>query len=161
LEIETLYDRYGERLYHYLTIILGSRLDAQDVLQEVFCRLMKNAWRFRLVRNPAGYAFRMARNEAFRFLNKRKRTDSDNIGHFKLPEAIADALQGGSREDAALAAEALAEIPEDQREVILLKIYEDLTFREIASACGISPHTAASRYRYGMEKLRVLIEGQR
>lgn len=49
---------------------------------------------------------------------------------------------------------ALAELPEDQREVIVLHIWAKMSFEEIASALEISPNTAASRYRYGLSKLR-------
>ena len=50
--------------------------------------------------------------------------------------------------------EALAALSAEQREVILLKDFEGLTFRAIGSACGVSTHTAASRHRYAMDRLR-------
>ena len=50
--------------------------------------------------------------------------------------------------------EALAGLPEEQRAVVHLKLWEGLTFEEIAAALDISPNTAASRYRYGLDKLR-------
>jgi RNA polymerase sigma-70 factor (ECF subfamily) len=49
---------------------------------------------------------------------------------------------------------ALSELPEEQRAVLHLKLWEGLTFEEIAAALDISPNTAASRYRYGLDKLR-------
>jgi RNA polymerase sigma-70 factor (ECF subfamily) len=51
-------------------------------------------------------------------------------------------------------ATALGELPEDQRAVVHLKLWEGLTFEEIASVLEIPPNTAASRYRYGLDKLR-------
>jgi RNA polymerase sigma-70 factor (ECF subfamily) len=59
-----------------------------------------------------------------------------------------------------LVADALARVPEDQREVVILKLFEGLTFREIASVCDESIPTVASRYRYGVDKLRGLLEGK-
>jgi RNA polymerase sigma-70 factor (ECF subfamily) len=53
---------------------------------------------------------------------------------------------------------ALARLPQAQREVVVLKVYRDKTFREIARLLGLSLSTVASRYRYGMEKLRVLLK---
>jgi RNA polymerase sigma-70 factor (ECF subfamily) len=55
-------------------------------------------------------------------------------------------------------AEALGRLPDEQREVILLKVQEDLTFKEIAAVCGVSGNTAASRYRYGLARLRESLE---
>jgi RNA polymerase sigma-70 factor (ECF subfamily) len=52
---------------------------------------------------------------------------------------------------------ALASLPRPQREVIVMKIYRQKTFLEISRLLGISQNTAASRYRYGMEKLRTLL----
>ncbi len=52
------------------------------------------------------------------------------------------------------AARALAQLPKEQREVIVLKLWHDLTFEEIAELLGLSPNTAAGRYRYGLQKLR-------
>ena len=52
------------------------------------------------------------------------------------------------------------DLPAEQREVVFLKIYEGLTFKEIGSVCGVSANTAASRYRYGIEKLREAAGGK-
>jgi RNA polymerase sigma-70 factor (ECF subfamily) len=58
-------------------------------------------------------------------------------------------------------AAALARIPDEQREVIVLRIFEGLSFREIAAVSGQSINTVASRYRYGIEKMRALMEGEK
>jgi len=49
-------------------------------------------------------------------------------------------------------------LPVDQREVLILKIYDEMTFKEIANTVGASINTVASRYRYGIEKLREALE---
>jgi RNA polymerase sigma-70 factor (ECF subfamily) len=54
---------------------------------------------------------------------------------------------------------ALAELPPDQREVIVLKIWHEHTFDEIGTLLDISPNTAAGRYRYGLQKLRISLKG--
>ena len=60
----------------------------------------------------------------------------------------------GSRETAMALQSALKSLPDEQREVVVLKIWGQLTFEEAAAVIGISPNTAASRYRYGLEKLK-------
>jgi RNA polymerase sigma-70 factor (ECF subfamily) len=52
------------------------------------------------------------------------------------------------------------DLPEEQKEVIFLKIFDGLTFREIGSVCRVPASTAASRYRYGIEKLRETVGGK-
>ena len=159
MHIEEILNSIGDKLYNYLTIKLSSPLDAEDVLQEVFCRLVRYRVRFRLIRNPSAYVFRMARNEAIRFLKRRTRNPEMHRSVDELSKAIQDNLTGLDNTALNRAAEALVQIPEDQREVIVLRFFEELTFKEIASVCGISLNTAASRYRYGMQKLRLLLEG--
>jgi len=157
---DELYDRYGEKMYHYLALRLGSAEDAEDVLQETFCRLARYSARWRLVRNPKAFVFKILRNEANRFLARRiKRREGDQAisdearGLAAVIEAPADAGAG-------LIIRALGELPDEQREVIILKVFQDLSFKEIAAVFGLPVNTAASRYRYAIEKLRSAMEGK-
>lgn len=159
MHLEKIFDSIGEKLFNYLTIKLSSPLDAEDVLQEVFCRLARYRVRFRLIQNPSAYVFRVARNEAIRFLKNRKTNTERYHSAEELAEVIQDNLTGLENEALNQTAKALAQIPEEQREVIVLKFFEELTFKEIASVCGISINTTTSRFRYGMKKLRTLLEG--
>lgn len=158
MDIAKIYDRFGDRMYHYLSVKLGSAQDAEDVLQEVFYRLIKNPLKFRLVRDQAAYIFRAARNEALRFLGRKIRDRRISSRALELQDVIRKSLTGVGRDEEDRAARALAGIPEEQREVIVLKIFEELTFKEISSVCGLSINTAASRYRYGLEKVREILE---
>lgn len=159
MHLEEILDNIGEKLFNYLTIKLSSPVDAEDVLQEVCFRLVRYKVRFRFIRNPSAYVFRIARNEALRFLKNRKRNPERYQSAEDLAKVIQDNLIGIEYEAMDQVAEALAQIPEDQREVIILRFFEDLTLREIATVCNVSMNTAASRFRYGMQKLRQLVEG--
>ena len=160
MKLESLYDEYGEKLYRYLVFKLGSAHDAEDVLQELFCRFSRYRVRWALVRDPRAFAFRAAKNEVNRWL--RKRADRSKVETmmpgwqevFIMPET--EGVESGSRR----ALDLLAALPDEQREVVFLKVYEDLTFREIASVCGIPADTAASRYRYALAKLRASLENR-
>jgi RNA polymerase sigma-70 factor (ECF subfamily) len=160
MHLEEILDSIGNKLFNYLTIKLNSPVDAEDVLQEVCFRLVRYKVRFRFIRNPSAYVFRMARNEAVRFLKSRKRNPERYHSVEDLTEVIQDNLTGLENEAVSQVAEALTQIPEDQREVIILRFFEDLTLREIATVCDVSMNTAASRFRYGMQKLRQLVENQ-
>lgn len=159
MRLEEIFDSMGDRLFNYLAIKLNSPLDAEDVLQEVFCRLVRYRVRFRFIRNPSAYVFRAARNEALRFLRKRGKNPETYHSAEGLAEVIQDNLIGLENEALNEVAKGLTLVPEDQREVIILKFFEGLTFKEIASVCDVSVNTAASRFRYGMQKLRQLLEG--
>jgi len=154
--VELIWDRYAGDLFAYLQVVLCSRHDAEDVLQTVFVRIVKKRHRLAKARRLDAYVFQIARNEAFRFIGRRKkgRTIEDvNESWLIVPE--------GRREPNDLAEElqaALANLPQPQREVIVMKIYRQKTFLEISGLLGLSQNTVASRYRYGMEKLRILLE---
>ena len=160
-ELEELFDRYGHPLYRYLVFRLGQAEDAEDVLQEIFCRLARYGLRWRLVRDPRAFIFRMARNETNRFLKHK-------VGLRKGERVIMTGAETGFTAAVAAPGEpALAlllrraeELPSEQKEVIFLKVFDGLTFKEIASVCGISANTVASRYRYGIEKLREAVGGR-
>jgi RNA polymerase sigma-70 factor (ECF subfamily) len=64
MDIEQILDKIGHKLHNYLTIKLGSPQDAEDVLQEVFYRLLKYRVRLKLKRSPLAYLFKITRNEA-------------------------------------------------------------------------------------------------
>jgi RNA polymerase sigma-70 factor (ECF subfamily) len=160
MNLEELYDRYGEKLYQYLVLKLCSCEDAEDVLQETFCRFARYSVRWKLVKNPLAFVFRSARNEANRFLKrqfkKRNRIEMNPNRH----TAISTVIQGPDKDSEKLITDALTRLPDDQREVIVLKTFHGLTFEEIARVCGLSANTAASRYRYGLSKLRLFLEGK-
>lgn len=160
MNLEELYDRYGEKLYHYLVLRLGSCQDAEDILQEVFYRFGRYSVRWKMVKNPKAFVFKVVRNEANRFLKRQiaqQKTMQMNPDH---KNAITSVIQGPDELSEKLLAESLARLPDDQREVVLLKVFEGMTFKEIARICRLSKNTAASRYRYGLSKLRHFLEGK-
>ncbi len=162
MKLEELYDRYGEKLYHYLTIKLASAEDAEDILQEVFLRLARYSIRWKFVRNEEPYFFRVARNEANRFLKRKHQDEINSQNASALAQVINDSIitDCPDRSDKESLSLALAQLPEEQREVIVLKFFEGLTLKEIAMSCSLSLNTVASRYRYGLSKLKSLLEAK-
>jgi RNA polymerase sigma-70 factor (ECF subfamily) len=150
-----MWDRYAGDLFAYLQAVLCSRHDAEDVLQTVFVRIVQKRHRLAKARRLDAYVYRIARNEVSRFIGRRKRertVQSLDESWLAVPE--------DSREPNELAEQlqaALARLPQPQREVIVMKIYKQKTFLEISGLLGLSQNTVASRYRYGMEKLRILL----
>jgi RNA polymerase sigma-70 factor (ECF subfamily) len=135
------YEDYAGPMYRFLCGFLGSPEDAKDVLQTVFTRLAGKGLDH--VGDLRTYLWTAARNEA-RTLRRRPPTP------YLVPRN-GHPIEPGDRETVE---RCLASLPEDQREVVLLHVLEGLTFEEIALTLGISPDTAASRFRYARQKLQ-------
>lgn len=162
MNLEELYGLHGENLYRYLIFRLGSAEDAEDVLQETFCRFARYTLRWRLVRDPKAFVFRVVRNEANRFLRRKLgRRAGEAMIMTGAAGGFAAAFTPPEEPSLALLLRRAAELPVEQKEIVFLKVFDGLTFKEIGSVCGVSANTAASRYRYGMAKLREAMEGKR
>jgi RNA polymerase sigma-70 factor, ECF subfamily len=144
-----LYDACADRLHHYLTVRLGCRDTAADVLQSAFLRAVRSRRRFRDVQNPVAYMFQIARNEAARV--RRPRT-VQQLEVEDLFETSSDAVE--QCDDAEVAAAALMQLDADDREVVELKLYGGLTFRDIANMTGTPQGTVATKYRRALQSLR-------
>ena len=146
-----LYEQYGPRLYRYALVILADAPAAEDVLQEAFCQLAE-ALRRRSDLATLPYLHTIVRNECYSRLRKRRRTTGLPV--VPMLEPVSTEASG---EELLMVDNALRTLPPEQREVVHLKIYEGLTFREIGERCGVSVNTAASRYRYALESLRSVL----
>ncbi len=146
--LERTYETFGPKLHHYLLGMLRSSADAEDALQTVFVKLAGRDGRE--IGDLAAYLFSAARHEALRLRGRRGRNGGAE------PAQVPDLLERtDDREEERLRLErALGSLPDEQREVVLLKVWEGLTFREIAVVLGVPQDTAASRYRYALEKLK-------
>jgi RNA polymerase sigma-70 factor (ECF subfamily) len=154
-----LYDACADRLHHYLVVRLGSREDADDVLQETFVRLARVRKRLAETENLIAYTFTVACNEAARRLGRRvreRRNRSAVAADALFREAAGDDSQ--ARETAELVAAALYRLTPQQREIVELKTYADLTFREIAELTGLPQGTVATRYRTAIGRMRDWLE---
>lgn len=161
MNLEELYARHGERIYRYLLFKLGSAEDAEDVLQESFCRFARYDLRWKLVRDPQAFVFRVARNEVNRFLRRKiGRREGARMIAEGAAHGFATAFAAPEEPSLALLLRRAGDLPADQREAVYLKVFNGLTFKEIGSVCGVSANTAASRYRYGIEKLREVLGGE-
>jgi len=154
--VELLWDRYANDLLAFLKCVLSSIHDAEDVLQMVFVRIVRKRHKLAKARCLDAYVYRIARNEAHTWICRRKRdravkaADESWLVGAKSPGESGDI---GEQLQAAL-----ARLPQQQREVIVMKIYRQKTFIEISRFLELPQSTVASRYRYGLEKLRTLLE---
>ena len=150
-----LYDACADRVHHYLVVRLGSRADADDVLQETFVCLARTRKRLANVENLVAYVFATARNEAIRLVERQARAGRMRMAlALQSPPHVAAGDDLPSREAAEWVTSALGRLDHDLREVVELKIYAGLTFREISAVAGLPQGTAATRYRTALETMR-------
>jgi RNA polymerase sigma-70 factor (ECF subfamily) len=154
--LDMIWDQYAADLLGYLTGILCSRHEAEDALQEVFITISEKRASVAEARLLGPYLFRLSRNTALNRIkkNRRIREREHEASHWLL----LDAEDEGSDERLNQVEAALATLPEVQRSVIVLKFYQEKTFQEIGKMLNISENTAASRYRYAIDKIRTFLK---
>ncbi len=130
-ELEILYDEHAQAVFAYLIRLSRDHEETRDLLQEVFVKLARRASAENKISDPRGFLLRIAHHTWVDLVRRR---------------------ETGRRIDAAL-----AELPPEQAAVLHLKLRERRTFEQIATILDIPPNTAASRYRYGLDKIRNLL----
>ena len=155
LDIEQLYDEHAQPLYAFLLNFTRDEADTRDLLQEIFVKLARDPELLTGIREERAFLIRLAHNAAIDLVRRRGTRDKtkENFAAEMIPPFAPTSNPDKKVFREELAA-ALGELPEDQRAVVHLKLWEHLTFEEIAAALEIPPNTAASRYRYGLDKLR-------
>lgn len=134
-----LYDAHSRPVFHLLLARGLGRDEAEDLLGEVFLALAERGPRAAGIRDPRAWLCAVARN-------KLAREDE--------PLELVDLPAAGDEAEAVAIRNALGALPPVQREVVVLKVWHGMTFAEIGRALGIPDNTAASRYRYALQKLR-------
>ena len=147
-EIEDLYRQHGAALLLFASAISGDRGRAQDAVHQVLLKAIENGSLSQAIHKKA-YLFACVRNAVLNDAKFRDRNTAlhDDSAWFSPPDRDHTGEQNLRR--------ALGDLPpDDQREVIVLHIWGELTFLEIGNLLGVSANTAASRYRYALAKLR-------
>jgi RNA polymerase sigma-70 factor (ECF subfamily) len=156
------YEKYKEDLMTLATALLYDKNAAEDVVQDVFVTVIKSPARFRLTRSLKGYLAACVANNARNRNKARQRHKS-----LELDEAAPAVSASEDPDLSAIFGEqlhqlagALAQLPYQQRETVLLHVYSDMKFKAIAKLQGESVNTVKGRYRYGLEKLRSLLNSE-
>jgi RNA polymerase sigma-70 factor (ECF subfamily) len=149
---ESLYETQAAGLVLYGRALGLSHSEAEDVLQETFVALLNLTGE---PENPAHYCIRSFRNRALNYrrsLWRRLTRELESNRWFDSRSTETATERKAMR--------CLADLPPEQREVIVLKIWHRHTFESIAELLELSPNTVAGRYRYGLQKLRICLEGE-
>lgn len=160
--LRRIYVKYKDDLLTLATCLLLDASAAEDVLHDVFVTLAEDPTRLNIRRNLKGYLMTSVANRARDNLRRRYRR---NRLHSTVPPRAGDDAEtiGAPPADLNVRAvgqavcKALEALPHEQREVIALHLHGTMTFKQIARFQGIGVNTAKSRYRYGLDKLRSLL----
>lgn len=151
--LSAIIDRYYNDIYHFCLFLTGNEVDSYDITQDVFLRFIHYVDSYRH-KNLKGYLLMIARNLCMDYFSKKKNTaaleTAENI--------IQENRQMERVENEIVLWQALQKIPEKQREVVVLRIYEEMKFHEIAKMLGCSLSTVKSRFRLGVENMRKVLE---
>lgn len=147
---EALYEAKAAEVILYGRALGLSHTEAEDVLQETFVALMQLPER---PENPVHYCLRSFRNRAINYrrsLWRRLAREWESLRWFERSDGETPQEQAAMR--------CLQSLPQEQREVIVLKVWHRYTFETIAQLLELSPNTVAGRYRYGLQKIRSFLE---
>jgi RNA polymerase sigma-70 factor (ECF subfamily) len=157
-----IYEKYKDDLVTLAAALLTDVSSAEDVVHDVFVSFIRSSGKFRLTGSLKGYLATCVANNA-RNRNKAKQRHS----HIALDDAEPVAADSSSPERRAIFGEelrqlswALGQLPYEQREVLLLHSYSGVKFKAIAKEQGVSINTVQGRYRYALDRLRSMLDGE-
>ena len=164
--LEMLILRHKLKIYNFIYSKVFDRYTAEDIFQETFIKVIKTLKRG--VYNEEGkflpWVMRIAHNLVIDFFRKNNRIPTfDNSDEFDIFQLIGD---GNPTAEKAMIEQQVVEdlqnlivqLPDDQKDVLTMRLYKDMSFKEIAQSTGVSINTALGRMRYAIINLRKLIE---
>ena len=156
--LRRIYEKYKDDLLGLAITLLRDRSLAEDDVHDVFVSFAGTVGSFGLSGTLKGYLSTCVANRA----RDRNRLRSPRLAGPDVVETTGSDSNGSMEnaidtEESSELQDLLARLPYEQREVIVLHLHHEMRFREIAKALGISINTAQSRYRYGLEKLRSIV----
>lgn len=158
-----IYEKYRSSLLVLAVALSHDAGLAEDAVHDVFVAFAQNVASFELTGSLKAYLAKCVANRVrYSMRTNRRRTEGLNPGRTRMIERDVNEpsrLLVCNRE-LKLLSSALAALPYEQREVIALHIYSRMRFRTIAESLGISVNTVKGRYRYGIQKLRSILNGE-
>ncbi len=159
--LERIYDKYETYLITVATALLNNTHTAEDVLHDFFISFVKSADRIKLNGSLKAYlavcVANLARNRIKRRqLEPKALNENDTI----TSSALEPDLLAIQQEETEILNQAMSQLPYEQREVIVLHLHGNMKFTQIAKLRSTSTNTIRSRYRYGLDKLRSLLNSE-
>jgi RNA polymerase sigma-70 factor (ECF subfamily) len=164
--LSILINRHQQRIYSFIFSKVFDKDVAEDIFQDTFIKVIKTLKRGKY--NEEGkflpWVMRIAHNLVIDHFRKNKRMPKfENSGDFNIFSVLCDSGLNAEKQIIkdqieADVQELIKELPEDQLEVLVMRIYKDMSFKEISERTGVSINTALGRMRYALINLRKVIE---
>jgi RNA polymerase sigma-70 factor (ECF subfamily) len=160
--LRRIYDKYHRELLKLAICLTGEPNTAEDIVHDVFCSFAQSVGRISPAGSIKGYLITSTVNRVRNY-----RRDRNRRAELTLDETIS--ISSGQRrpeqwailgEQLECLARAMTDLPYEQREAVMLRTQSDMTFRKIADLQQTTVSTVQGRYRYGIEKLRLLLNGE-
>ena len=148
------YDEHANELYRYALIMLADHQAAEDAVQQTFVKALKLRGRLLEIESHHKYLRATLRNECYDIIKRRNRQGRTTEAASARAILVEPADRAVAEDERELVEAAIRALPPEQREVLHMKVYEGRTFEQIGNMISISANTAASRYRYAINKLR-------
>jgi RNA polymerase sigma-70 factor (ECF subfamily) len=155
---EELVARYAPRLRYFLRKLLGNAESAEDCLQDVWLSAFRGLCKLADAQALRAWLYRIARDRAFAVLRRAGRAEQ-LTAEAEVPDTLPEE-PAFTAEDAAAIHAALDRLPPEQREALVLRFLETMSYEEIARATGQALGTVRSRIHYGKQALARLLEPQ-
>jgi len=160
--LATIYADHRRNLLRIAAGLLSQTSLAEDIVHDVFVQLAQSPGKVRLRGNLRSFLATCVVN---RVRNANKAMQRQHAGGLEAAETIVSDHPGPEgwiivNERFTELSDALAQLPYEQREAVLLHLQAGMKFRDIAKSQGVSINTVQSRYRYGLDKLRSLLDGE-
>ena len=157
-----IYEKYAADLLTLAANLLYDSSAAEDIVQEVFISFVKSVDQFHLRGSLKGYLSTCVANRARDYIRRKKRRPT--VAVHEAAQMASDAKNPIQlvicTEELQKLKEAITHLPYEQREVVVLRVHGEMKFRQIAKLQDVSVKTALSRYRYGLDKLRSMLNGE-
>ena len=157
-----IYEKYADGLLTVAANLLNDKADAEDVVQDVFISFVQSVQKFHLRGSLKGYLATCVANRSRDYLRKNRRRQTLKVNQAEQSTTVVKSpVQLVLRsEQLQKLGNAITELPYEQREVVVLRLHGEMRFKTIAGLQNISIKTAQSRYRYGLDKLRSVLNGE-
>lgn len=156
-----IYEKYKIDLLSLAIALLGDINTAEDVVHDVFVSFVESVGTFRLTGSLKGYLLTCVANlSRDRIRKMKKKLVVSNQTDFEMTDLSMPDQTAISIEELKQLRDAIIQLPYEQREIIILHLHGGRTFRQIAALKDSSIGTIQSRYRYGLKKLRQLLNGE-
>ena len=164
--LEVLINRHQLRIFNFINSKVLNRVAAEDIFQETFIKVIKTlkCGKYNEEGKFLPWVMRISYNLVIDFFRKNKRIPLyENRDEFDIFQRIGDESQNieGELIDQQVVEDLqklIVSLPEDQKEVLIMRLYRDMSFKEIAESTGVSINTALGRMRYAVLNLRKLVE---